>query len=58
MFCKATLVSVALALLASANPIVKAPGISIPLGERSSLTRADGSFDHEKAVLHNIKIHK
>ncbi|EKM60385.1 uncharacterized protein PHACADRAFT_246265 [Phanerochaete carnosa HHB-10118-sp] len=57
MFCKATLVSVALALLATASPVVHAPGVSVALGERSTLTRADGTFDHEKAVLHNIKTH-
>ena len=58
MFCKATLVSVALALLAAASPVVQTPGISIELGERSTLTRADGTFDHEKAILHNIAVHK
>ncbi|EKM60381.1 uncharacterized protein PHACADRAFT_203594 [Phanerochaete carnosa HHB-10118-sp] len=55
MFCKATLVSVALALLATAGPVVRTPGIRIALGERSMLTRADGTFDHEKAILNNIK---
>lgn len=60
MFCKASLVTVALALLASATPIAQpeAEGIRIPLGKRSSLTKADGTFDHEKAILHNIAVHK
>ncbi|KIP04061.1 hypothetical protein PHLGIDRAFT_76564 [Phlebiopsis gigantea 11061_1 CR5-6] len=53
MFCKATLVSVALALLASATPVVKTPGVSIPLGERNTLKRADGTFDHAKAIREN-----
>ncbi|GJE96864.1 aspartic protease [Phanerochaete sordida] len=57
MFCKAALVSVALALLATASPVVQTPGTSIELGERSTLTRADGTFDHEKAILHNVKTH-
>ncbi|EKM60386.1 uncharacterized protein PHACADRAFT_203598 [Phanerochaete carnosa HHB-10118-sp] len=57
MFCKVTLVFVVLALLATANPVVHAPGVSVALGERSTLTRADGIFDHEKAILHNIKTH-
>ena len=31
---------------------------TIALGKRRSLTREDGSFDHEKAILHNIAVHK
>ena len=58
MFCKATLISVALALLATASPVVQTPGVSIPLGERSTPTRADGTFDYDKAVLENIKTYK
>ena len=58
MFCKTTLISVALALLSTASPVVQTPGVSIPLGERSLLTRADGTFDHEKAVLNNVKTYK
>ena len=60
MFCKATLVTVALALLASATPIVeqRAEPIAIPLSNRSSLTKEDGTFNHEKAVLHAVKIQK
>ncbi|THG94139.1 hypothetical protein EW026_g7273 [Hermanssonia centrifuga] len=57
MFCKASLVTVALALMAAASPITQENGIVIPLGKRDSLTRADGSFDHEKAILHNVKTH-
>ncbi|EKM60319.1 uncharacterized protein PHACADRAFT_132810 [Phanerochaete carnosa HHB-10118-sp] len=55
MFCKATLISVALALLATASPVVHAPGVKVALGERSTLTRADGTFDHEKAILDGVK---
>ncbi|EKM60424.1 uncharacterized protein PHACADRAFT_132970 [Phanerochaete carnosa HHB-10118-sp] len=58
MFCKATLVSVVLALLAIANPIAQNSGVSVALGKRSTLTRPDGTFDHEKAVLHNVKTQK
>ena len=57
MFCKATLIPVALALVASASPFAN-PGINIELGKRGSLTKADGTFDHEKAILLNIKTHK
>ena len=51
MFCKASLFTVALALLASASPVVKEGGIRIDLPKRSSLTRADGVFDHDKAII-------
>ena len=58
MFCKASLVTVALALMASATPVEKDSGISIDLPKRASLTKADGTFDHEAAIMHNIKTHK
>ncbi|OJT11687.1 Aspartic protease [Trametes pubescens] len=54
MFCKASLVTVALALIAAASPLQDA-GISIPLAKRSSLTNADGTFNHEKAILSTIQ---
>jgi len=55
MFCKATLFSVALAVLAAATPVEQeAKGIIIPLAKRSSLTRADGTFNHEKAILQTV----
>ncbi|KAF7797804.1 hypothetical protein EIP86_009009 [Pleurotus ostreatoroseus] len=57
MFCKATLVTAALALMAAASPLARDDGIVIPLAKRGSLTNADGTFNHEKAVLHNIKTH-
>ncbi|KAI0792846.1 acid protease [Abortiporus biennis] len=57
MFCKATLVTVALALIAAANPIVQPEerGIRIPLEKRSTLTKSDGTFDHEKAIRETYK---
>ena len=58
MFCKATLVTAALALMAAASPLAQEDGTVISLAKRGSLTNADGTFNHEKAVLHNIKIHK
>ncbi|KAI0688123.1 acid protease [Cytidiella melzeri] len=57
MFCKASLITVALALMASATPVARDQGISINLAKRSSLTKEDGTFDHEAAILHNIHIH-
>lgn len=59
MFCKASLVAVALALMASSSPVVERDtGVAIPLTKRGSLTNADGTFDHDKAVMSNIKTHK
>ncbi|KAI0782432.1 aspartic protease [Irpex lacteus] len=57
MFCKASLITVALALMASATPVVKDSGVSIDLPKRATLTKADGTFDHEAAILSNIKTH-
>ncbi len=59
MFCKASLVAVAVALMASASPVIERDtGVAIPIAKRGSLTKADGTFDHDKAVMHNIKTHK
>jgi len=55
MFCKASLLVVALALLATANPIEKAAtGVRIPLAKRSTLTKSDGTFDLEKAIVQTV----
>ncbi|KAH9933171.1 acid protease [Epithele typhae] len=50
MFCKATLLALALAMIAAAEPIRVHPGIRIGLTKRTSLTNADGTFNVEKAV--------
>ncbi|THH23146.1 hypothetical protein EUX98_g8032 [Antrodiella citrinella] len=55
MFSKTSLVTVALALLATAVPTVQEEGIRIALPKRSSLTKADGTFDHEKAIIQTYK---
>ena len=55
MFCKASLITVTLALLAAANPVIKQEGIRIDLSKRGSLTKADGTFDHDKAILQTYK---
>ncbi|KAF8509471.1 acid protease [Hysterangium stoloniferum] len=55
MFYKAAPFTVALALLAAAHPAErKVQGVSIPLAKRSSLTREDGTFNHEKAILQTV----
>lgn len=56
MFCKASLLTVALALLASASPVTRDTGIRIPLQKRSNVTRADGTFDYDAAVRQRVKI--
>ncbi|OSD07013.1 acid protease [Trametes coccinea BRFM310] len=57
MFCKASLITVALALIAAASPIEeRSPaGIHIPLAKRGSLTNADGTFNREKAIISTAK---
>lgn len=55
MFCKATLLTVALALMASASPVTTKTGIRITIEKRSSLTNADGTFNHDKAIIQTVK---
>ncbi|KAL1950396.1 hypothetical protein VTO73DRAFT_5520 [Trametes versicolor] len=62
MFCKTTLITVALALLSSATPITHddtlssvTNGIHVPLQKRGSLKTADGVFDYERAVRHLVR---
>lgn len=54
MFCKATLVTVALALIASASPISQTTGIRIPLVKRTTLQNENGVFDHDRAVIQTV----
>ncbi|KAI1794916.1 protease [Ganoderma leucocontextum] len=59
MFCKASLVAVALALIASATPIVPEPatdGIRVPLQKRGNLQNADGTFNHDAAIREIVKL--
>ncbi|TCD70576.1 Type I transmembrane sorting receptor [Steccherinum ochraceum] len=55
MFCKASLFTVALALVASASPVIQEEGIRIDLPKRASLTKADGTFDHDQAIIQTFK---
>ncbi|KAH9924688.1 acid protease [Epithele typhae] len=56
MFCKATLVTVALALMASASPLATTKrGVAVPFTKRSSVTNADGTFNADKAQIETIK---
>ncbi|KAI0632379.1 acid protease [Trametes polyzona] len=59
MFCKATLFALALALLASANPVIREPaaltGLRVPLRRPRSLRGANGTFDHAKAIHEIVK---
>ena len=64
MFCKTTLVAVALGLVAAANPIGREPvrfppGIQrIPLAKRGGLTNSDGTFNLTKAVNEIARVKK
>ncbi|GJJ14459.1 hypothetical protein Clacol_008723 [Clathrus columnatus] len=51
MFRKASLLALIFYLSAIATPVKQARGISIGLPERRSLTKADGTFDYDQAVL-------
>lgn len=56
MFCKASLLTVALALIASATPITKPAGIRIPFQKRSSLTKADGTADRDAILRERVRV--
>ncbi|OBZ67135.1 Aspartic protease [Grifola frondosa] len=56
MFSKASLLTVALALLASATPLPMDGGVRIPLQTRGSLTNANGTFNIEKGIHERIKL--
>lgn len=59
MFPKAALLALSFAFVASAALVDKPPNvIRIPLQKRSSLTKADGSFDREAAIRQTIKVQK
>lgn len=57
MFCKATLVAVALALISSASPVVQEEGHRVTSYKRSTLTNPDGTFDHERAIHQAVRTH-
>ncbi len=58
MFCKATLFSVALALIASATPIAQPSGVRIALEKRGSLKNGDGTFNAEKVARELVRVQK
>ncbi|EPT04072.1 hypothetical protein FOMPIDRAFT_1046540 [Fomitopsis schrenkii] len=55
MFCKASLLTVALALLASATPVVREASVRIPIQKRSSLTKADGTVDQDAVIRETVR---
>ncbi|PCH43862.1 acid protease [Wolfiporia cocos MD-104 SS10] len=57
MFCKASLIAVALALLSSATPVAQESGSTIALTKRGSLTKDDGTFDHDMAIYSTVRTH-
>ncbi|RPD62661.1 protease [Lentinus tigrinus ALCF2SS1-7] len=57
MFCKATLVALALSLLGSANPLERPiSGVRIPLQKRSTMTNAKGVFNLGSGVREVVKL--
>ena len=58
MFCKASLLTVALALIASATPIARDTGIRIPLRKRTSFTLADGTVDRDAVARERVRVIK
>ncbi|KAF8504286.1 acid protease [Hysterangium stoloniferum] len=56
MLYQATLFAGAISLLAATSAESQAQGIRIPLTKRSSITKADGTFDHDKAIFQTIAI--
>ncbi|EPT04076.1 hypothetical protein FOMPIDRAFT_1022155 [Fomitopsis schrenkii] len=55
MFCKTSLLTVALALLASATPVVREASVRIPIQKRSSLTKADGTVDQDAVIRETVR---
>lgn len=66
MFCKATLLTLALAFVASASPVEHVHdasaatkiGVRIPIQKRGTLTNSDGTFNHARAVREIVKLKK
>ncbi|KAI0645549.1 protease [Trametes meyenii] len=57
MFIKAGLITLALALTASASPLVEGRGSRIPFQKRDGITTQDGWFDHKRAVEIVVRDH-
>ncbi|EMD37833.1 hypothetical protein CERSUDRAFT_50799 [Gelatoporia subvermispora B] len=58
MFPKATLtITVALAVLSSATPVVLDSGVRVPYQKREFLTNDDGTFNHEEAIRQTARTH-
>ncbi|KAL7280237.1 hypothetical protein ACG7TL_006656 [Trametes sanguinea] len=58
MFSKTALVTVALAVLASASPVINQRGTPMAIVKRGSLTRPNGTFDAEKAIAARLKLQR
>ncbi|KAI0779549.1 hypothetical protein C8Q74DRAFT_1217033 [Fomes fomentarius] len=55
MFFSPTFLALALALTASASPILDGLGTRVALEQRRSLTQADGWFDHAQAMKQVVR---
>ncbi|PCH37777.1 acid protease [Wolfiporia cocos MD-104 SS10] len=56
MFCKASLLTVALALIASATPVTRDTGIRIPVHKRS-VKNADGTVNRDAVIRDKVRMH-
>ncbi|KAL0576809.1 hypothetical protein V5O48_005179 [Marasmius crinis-equi] len=55
MFCKSSMLVVALALVAAATPVADVQeGTAIPLPKRTTLTKENGVFDLDRAIQQNV----
>ncbi len=52
------LLVLAFSLVTLGKPTVTETGVRIPLAPRTVLTKEDGTFDREHAVLQSYKTHK
>ncbi|KAL6310458.1 acid protease [Sparassis latifolia] len=57
MSSKASFIALALAIVTSASPVVQDTGTRIPIHKRNTLTKEDGTFDHESAIQQSIRTH-
>ena len=58
MLCHVSFVAFALAQISMSMSTTADGGVGVLLPKRQSLVTADGTFDHNKAIQHNLKVAK
>ncbi len=58
MFCRINLLVLAFSVVTFGKSTETEVGIRIPLAPRGLLTKGDGTFDHQKAILQSYKTRK